>query len=390
MSLKKLSLALACATAFSATPGFAMDQMSISPLVSLDKSGSSLVCGDAVQAICRDTEADRRERDQRVNLLKKEIASEAAQNAAPRIEEMKRQIKPIHFIKRLVATIKINNQEIMKSASKRIAGFEGQTINPENVNRIKEYMYQAINSSKFDTATKNNFKNTVKSIVVGNFNDYIERTNMDDNVLAQLLGNACGSDGMVENAFATTIGSDKYVLICPGFLIGLNETPTESERFNSVLQALTHEMAHHIDNSKSGNELLYTSLLSCVANNYADQFNKTKEDAKFCKKNADNPQACNLKVTVSHAGELIADAWGVKVLNLHMRNQSYSFAQADKLLTESWVKLCDTGDEGIHPTGDFRIGTMLRKTPEISSYLACDNSQINDKPACTLEGAVNL
>ena len=389
MSLKNLSLALACVTAFSAAPSFAMDQMNVSPLLSLDKSGSSLVCGDALQTICRDTEADRRERDQRVNALKNEIASEAARNAAPRIEEMKRQIKPIHFIKRMVATIKIKNQEIMKSASKRIAGFEGQTINATNVNRIKDYMYQAIDTSKFDSTTKKKKKNTVKSIVVGNFNDYIERTNLDDNVLAQLMGNACGSDGMVENAFATTIGSDKYVLICPGFLIGLNETPNESERFNSVLQAISHEMAHHIDNSKVGNEL-YSPFLNCVANNYADQFNKTKDDTKFCKKNEKDPAACNLKVTVSHAGELVADAWGIKVLNLHMRNQSYSFAQADELLTQSWVKLCDTGDEGIHPTGDFRIGTMLRKSPEISNYLACDNSQVSTKPACTLEGAVNL
>ena len=381
MSLKKLSLALACVTAFSAAPRFAMDQMNISPLLSLDKSGSSLVCGDALQTICSDTEADRRARDQRVNVLKNDIASEAARNAAPRIEEMKRQIKPIHFIKRMVATIKIKNQEIMKSASKRISGFEGQTINATNVDRIKNYMYQAIDTSKFDSTTKNNFKNTVKSIVVGN--------NLDDNVLAQLMGNACGSDGMVENAFATTIGSDKYVLICPGFLIGLNETPNESERFNAVLQALTHEMAHHIDNSKVGNEL-YAPFLTCVADNYADQFNKTKDDAKFCKKNEKDPAACNLKVTVSHAGELVADAWGIKVLNLHMRAQSYSFAQADQLLTESWVKLCDTGDEGIHPTGDFRIGTMLRKSPEISNYLACDNTQVNVKPACTLEGAVNL
>lgn len=383
MSLKKSTIMALATLSLSCGTTYAADS-----LASIDKSSSSLVCQDPLQTICRDTEADRKERAEGIKLLKKEIASEANQNAAPRIAEMKRQIKPIHFIKRFIATMKINNQETMKAASKRIAGFESSIINDENVNRIKEYMYQAIDGSKFDSTTKNNFKGVIKSIVVGNFNDYIERTNLDDNVLAQLLGNACGSDGMVENAFATTIGKDRYVLICPGFLISINETPTASERFNSVLQAISHEMAHHIDNSKIGNAL-YAPYLGCISENHAAQFKRTKDDQKFCEKNPNDATSCNLKVTTSHAGELIADAWGIKVLNLHMRAQSYSFAQADQLLTESWEKLCDTGDEGIHPTGDFRIGTMLRTTPEISSFLSCDNSQIS-KPACTFDGSISL
>lgn len=387
MSLKKTTVLALATLSLSCGASFAAD-MTLDTLTSIDKSSSSLVCQNPLQTICRDTEADRNHRAENVRVLKSEIASEAARNAAPRIEEMKKQIKPIHFIKRAVATLKIRNQEIMKAANKRIVGFESAVINDKNVGRIKEYLYQAIDGTKFDSTTKNNFKGVIKSIVVGNFNDYIERTNLDDNVLAQILNNACGSDGMVENAFATTIGKDRYVLICPGFLITLNETPSDSERFNSVLQAISHEMGHHIDNSKVGNEL-YAPYLGCIAENHADQFKRTKDDQKFCDKNKDNAAACNLKVTTSHAGELVADAWGIKVLNLHMRAESYSFAQADQLLTESWEKLCDTGDEGIHPTGDFRIGTILRTNPDVSTYLGCDNSQIS-KPACTLDGTIQL
>ncbi len=357
-------------------------------LSTLDKSSSSMICVDPLQTVCVDTQTQRQDRAQRIAALKNEIAAEANQTAAPRLEEMRRTIKPYRIFKRLVATIKIRNQEIMKAAQKRVGGIESAFINEANISRIKNYLYQSIDQSAYDQVTKNNFKTTIQSIIVGNFSDYIERTNLDDSVLAQVLGNACGSDGMVENAFATTLGKDRYVLICPGFLISLSETPTDSERFNSILQAISHEMAHHIDNSKVGNEL-YAPYLGCIADNYADTFKRTKDDDKFCQTSGTSLAACHQKVTQSHAGELVADAWGIRVLNLHMRAQAYSFEQADQLLTQSWINLCSTSDEGIHPSGDFRIGTSVRTNPEISKYLGCDNAPIT-KPACTLEGAVTL
>ena len=96
-----------------------------------------------------------------------------------------------------------------------------------------------------------------------------------------------------------------------------------------------------------------------------------------------------MKVTTTHGGELIADQWGIKVLAIHAKTQGYSVAQTDSLLTSSWANLCGTGDEGIHPTGDFRIGTLLRVNPGISDYLSCNNSGVT-KPACTLDGAINI
>ena len=57
------------------------------------------------------------------------------------------------------------------------------------------------------------------------------------------------------------------------------------------------------------------------------------------------------------------------------------------MLTESWAKLCGTGDEGIHPTGDFRIGTLMRSNPSIIDTLACGASEAT-KTACTFDGEV--
>jgi hypothetical protein len=348
---------------------------------------STSICTDPLQRICKETELQRAERNKYVKVLKEDISIEAEKNAAPRIEQMKKDIKPYRFIKRYLSQLKIKNQEIMSAAKKRIGNIESVVTNNNNVEKIKGYLYQAIDQSGFDAATKFKFKATVQTIVVGNFADFLERTDLENNVLAQMLSNACGSDGLIDNAFATTIKGERYVLICPGFLITLNQAATDEERFNSILQAIAHEMGHHIDNGQVGNEL-YAPYLSCLANNYVDKFNKTKEDEKFCKQNSKDPAKCNLQVAVSHAGELIADQWGIAVTAIHAKNSVYSTFQTEQMLTDSWAKLCGSGDEGIHPTGNFRIGTLMRTNPAISSTLACLSSETDAKPACTFDGAV--
>lgn len=351
-------------------------------------SQDSAVCADPLQKICKDTEVLRAQRDVYINKLKSEIAAEATANAAPKIEEMKKKISKIHFIKRAIESFKIKNRETMNSAKKRVGDIETVVTNPANVALLKSYMRQAIDESHFSDSTKESFKAIQSTVLIGNFADFIERSGLEDDALGQLLGSPCGSDGMVANAFATTIKEQRYVLICPGFLIALSQTASPKERLNSVLQAVSHEMGHHIDNSQVGNEL-YKPYLSCLSENYVDKFNSTDDDKKYCKKTAKDAADCNLKITTSHAGELIADAWGIKVLNIHARTEAMSIPQADSMLTSSWASLCGSGDEGIHPTGDFRIGTLLRTNPDISDYLACNNSSIT-RPACALEGAVNL
>ena len=55
------------------------------------------------------------------------------------------------------------------------------------------------------------------------------------------------------------------------------------------------------------------------------------------------------------------------------------------MLTDSWVKLCGSGDEGIHPSGDFRIGTLMPTNPSINEVLACGQKELT-APACTFAG----
>jgi hypothetical protein len=354
--------------------------------VAFNASAESTVCSDPLTKICTETYGQRYVREQAITQLKAEISYEANKNAAPKIEEMKKEVSKWRFIRRAVRSFKITNQEIMASAKKRISGFETAVTSPENIALLKKYMKQAIDESKFDQVTKNNFKTTIDSIIIGNFSDFLDRANLeDDSKLVDILMNPCGSDGLVSNAFATTLNKDKYVLICPGFLLTLSGESTPEEKLNSVLLTISHEMGHHIDNSKVGNEI-YKPYLTCLSNNYADKLNKTKDDAKFCKK---NPEACNLKVVESHSGEIIADTWGGKVVEIHARSQAYSSAQTEELVVETANQFCGSGDEGIHPTGDFRITTLLRMNTDLMGTLGC-GQEAAVKTVCKIDGSSNF
>ncbi|MDO9183648.1 MAG: hypothetical protein Q7U04_14635 [Bacteriovorax sp.] len=382
MSFKRRSLMAVCTLATISSLSFTAKA----------SSGES-VCSNPIQRICTDTTAERKVKDKQILNLKNEIAAEANINAAPRIEEMKKQVKFYHVIKRFLGSVKIRNQEIMKAAKKRMGGLEEVVTNSENIGKIKNYMYQSIESSSFDSATKANFKGIIESIVVGNFSDFLEKSNLENDVIAQFFGNACGSDGLVENAFATNLDGQRYVLICPGVLINASQTTSASQRFNNILQTISHEIGHHIDNSKVGNEL-YAPYLNCLAKNYSSSFLKSKNDEKYCKANLKEPSKCNDQVVLSHSGEMIADQWGIRATAIHAAAESYSVMDADQMLTDTWGRYCDTpgaiSDEGIHPTGTFRIETLMRKNPSITSYLSCSSSETDSKPACSFDGESSI
>ncbi len=346
----------------------------------------SSICENSLQKICIETKEEMNKRYAYINTIKSEIAKEADANARPRIDEMKKKIKAHRLIKRMIESYKIKNQEIMKSAKKRVGEIETVVTSSENIAKIKGYMKEAIAQSSFDEITKLRFSTTVDQVVVGNFSDFIEKTNLENDIFAQLLMNACGSDGLVENAFATELNGEKYVLVCPGFSIALKQNASDESRFNTILQALAHEIGHHIDNGKFGNEI-YAKYLTCIANNNAKNFNKTKDDKKLCDKKETTVELCNMKVAISHGGELVADQWGILVTALHAKKMNYSFNDAETLLTDSWVKLCGSGDEGIHPSGDFRIGTLMPTNPKIEEVLACQPKE-TPKIACSFDGEV--
>lgn len=340
-------------------------------------------CSDPVQRICGDTSIQRHERKSYINKLKKEISHEAKINSRPRIAKMKKSISSIHIFKRMAQSSLIRNEEILASVKRHIVNFESTIISVDNISKIKSYMYQAIDNSEIGLEIKDDFKKIIQSVIVGNFNDFLARESLEEGIFALQLENICGADGLSDNAFSTILRGDRYVLMCPGYLITLSQTASESDRFNNILHVISHEMGHHIDNKHYFTSNVYEPYLNCITKNFSKHLNRSAEDIKFCRFNS---TSCDKKITASHSGELVADEWGIAVTALHAKAQNYSYIEADQLLTETWAKLCGAQDEGIHPNTEFRIEYLLRKNPEIANYLSCFNSEINPAPTCTFSG----
>ena len=129
--------------------------------------------------------------------------------------------------------------------------------------------------------------------------------------------------------------------------------------------------------------------MTCIEENYKDAFNKSDADKIFCDKAETSEAACISRVVWSHVAEMIADQWALKALAVHARNKQLSIPEVESFLTHGWLYLCEARDGGFHPSGDFRIETLLRTNPEISEYLSCNNSSVK-KTICSFEGAVNL
>lgn len=351
-------------------------------------SFESKVCLNPIKTICTNTKTQRTAREKYIQSIQKEISIEAKKNAAPRIAKMQINLREKSFIKRGVEALKITNQETMKVSKSKIIGIESVVKDLTNVLMVKNYMRQAVDQSSFNQTTRTKFKKIIDSVQVGSFGDFLEKYESEDSFFAQ-LSNPCGSDGMVANAFATTLNKEKYVLICPGFLISLSQTANKKERLNTILHTISHEMGHHLDKSLKDNDDVYKPYLSCISRNYSQQLVVSESDQRFCKKKAENQSQCRMKITMSHANEMIADQWGIKVLAIHAKAEGYSVSQADSLLVNSWANICGSEDKGGHPSGDFRIGTLLRANLEISDYLSCNNTLLK-KPACGFEGETRL
>ena len=359
---------------------------------SFETFSQSTVCANPLKAICggQDAMYARLTKESKVYSMKQQIVSEARTNAKPIIEKMikkypdRRDHNKVESQKKLIFY-----QEIMNSASARMSGIEVVVTNAPIVTSLKSLVKIAVRESTLDDLTKVRFQAIIDSVIIGNFTDFIKSKNFGKEGLAK-FENRCGINGMVQNAFATTLAGQRYVLICPGFQITMYQMPDMRDRINNILVVLSHEIGHHIDSGATDINL-YVPFLECMLNNYANNLAKSQSKGNdvrtYCLTNDLNK--CNSQRVLSHARELIADLWANKVLAIYARGADLSIGQTDLLLRSSWMSLCDSEDEGIHPSGNFRIGIMLRLAPEISDVLSCDNSGLR-KNSCTLAGEVKL
>ena len=343
----------------------------------------SAICANPLKVICDETQTQRSEDRIYSFQIKNEINLEAKKNVLLENSRATDGLRGLFKSNKKNNNLKsIEEQETIKAAKIRISEIDYFFNNSKYRSLLKNYMKQAINETNFNQSTRSKLISTIDSVIITNYLDYYKIVEKDPAYLKN-LNESCGLDGMDGGAFATSRGNKNYVLLCPGVLVTLEKKLSIEEKFNHVLQVISHEISHHIDSLRFGYES-YRPFLSCLSDNYAKDFEKNPEDKKFCD-DAKNDDKCNKQVINSHASELIADQWAAKVIAIHSKAQRLSVAQVDSLLVSSYKYLCNSQDQGFHPRGDFRIEILLRINPEVSDYLACDNSAIQ-RPACTFEG----
>ena len=367
----KMKILLACTLSVSA---FSFNAFSL----------ESKFCSNPLKTICKDTKAESDKTNKVLTRLRNEIYDEAIKNAKPAVDSFQKRFPDSWMAAdRAQLVYMLRNKEIMKSASSRISGLETLVINKKNITAVKKYMKQAIDESSFSESVRQSFKKTIDSVIIDNFNNYNIRSGAKTDFFNQ-LEKPCGIDGMEVNAFAETIDNKKYVLICPGMLINSSKTINEEQRLSNILVVLAHEIGHHLDLSHPARDV-YKPYVDCLTKYYSYDFSPSMSDVLFCQKKTNNNSECRFQITLSHSNELISDQWGIKVLEIHARTKGYSTTQTESLLKNNYYKMCNSTDQGIHPSTNFRIESVLRVNPVISDYLSCNNSKIT-KPACTFDG----
>lgn len=339
---------------------------------SVEKTEASELCGNVKKFICKETKEERYDVERESIALTHKILKEKEANT-------KKSLKQENGNK-----LTIERRELIKAIDKYLLDLENQVINQENINAVKSSLVGAIENSHFNEVTKTSMKKRIEEVQVLHFSQFLTTPALKENLIQHGF-KICGPAGLKSNATAIATGNKYYVLICPGYLLGLkNMNPRE--QLETVFQMLSHEMGHHIGKTYYPAE--YGNFFSCVAENYASDLSATKEDRIFCLKNS--KERCNQKIAQSHGSELVADMWAIMGTAHYMKTNSYSTEEVQLGLKRTWAQFCSTRDEGIHPSGNFRIEHLLRKDQQINDLLLCGNEHIKKKVSCSFYGKINI
>lgn len=266
-----------------------------------------------------------------------------------------------------------------------------------NVGKIKALLNAAIDreyppDGLLSKAPNRDYKKIVESTVVLDSTGLDERAAKKDPLTGQ-LGSAfmqvCGKDGLELNAFAmrTTDGS-RFLLVCPGLLMGVAHHGRDArENLNNLIFVLAHEFSHHFDAQKMS--LYYENFRKCLVEHHAGELLPgTFDRVSLALKDR---RARDEALVEKHIGEISADYWGAAVLAEYLRTSGLSdgIQSGSKLdaIRQAFGVLCSSNDDGVHPTGEFRLRVMMRSSPAFASVMGC-KKPASKKPGCNLMGAI--
>jgi hypothetical protein len=178
----------------------------------------------------------------------------------------------------------------------------------------------------------------------------------------------CGDDGFEDNAFASTYGDVPRLILCPGALMAtVDQTDPGLEPGEKFMVGMTmtmgHEIAHHFDSSVYPK--LYENYQSCLAKGAAAQLGQPDR-------------------LEDYLPEVTADYWGTEAIVRYMRDRAPTPHKKFVVLKRVLDDLCDTPDDGTHPSGQWRIDGA-RMNLELHRLLGCPPPRDASR-FCTLAG----
>lgn len=205
--------------------------------------------------------------------------------------------------------------------------------------RIKDELSKLVTSDQSIPAdTKNEIQATLSATQLISLNSEMNEDSMES--ILQVY-KRCSKNNFEDNAFATEIKSKKVVIVCPGEIIGSVEF-IKSHKLNPkysyvpLMMTLGHELSHHFDYRYYPD--LYKGILSDLSA-HQDQLSQAPEN---------------------FMSEVVADSWGLKATRKILES-SANLPVYSTLLAGTMSDLCGTEDDGVHPSGDFRISFLAKK-----------------------------
>gem|GEM_PF-5654163 len=212
--------------------------------------------------------------------------------------------------------------------------------------------------------------------------------------LAHAFSEICGN-GLEINAFLYLRGSEArwnarawgwdlrstdFLVVCPGRLLEHDlKDPRSTLRLRALLaRLLGHELAHSID--AGVDPAGYERYQSCMAALPSSQQLRMPTGDSF----DENSWTPRMRVD-SHAAEMVADQWGLKILGRMLESGELGSSHEQKLdsLQSSLARFCSrTGDDGRHPRGRYRIETLAGSEPSIRRAMGCAATAVPPEGAC--------
>lgn len=350
--------------------------LAIALLLSANITLASDMCTNSHEIICKNAKAETQEQDKLLEELAKKIRQEAAPRILARTEAALKSIAKFRLIKRTLTVMKIQQQEIMRTAQQFYPEINALLADKSKHEELKSYLKAAIETTDFSTAVKAEMQRTLSAVQIISFEEYIDIFALDENLTKNMEENACGTDGLETNAFAYRDPQKQnanYVVICPGLALQSQVQANQADPFRDIIFVIAHELGHHLDNRTFGNKV-YAKYLACIANDHAQELVLTKQTEKTCKKAS--LVECRVANTLTHAKELISDVWGFKAVNVYRNRNGYNILDTENLLKSNLRFLCGTQDIGIHPSGYFRLGVHLQVNQDAKEALSCQESQL--------------